>query len=170
MSEMMQCPMESRRRFLCADRPATHLKQTAAAAIAAILALFLCAAAMAAPEVTARNARIRLLPGDLPLAGYVELTNRGKQPLTLLGASSPAFKTIHMHLSQELNGRSTMITLQGIEMNPGETLHFAPGGYHLMLMQRSRPLRVHDRVPITLKFAGNQSLEVMFQVQGAGVQ
>jgi copper(I)-binding protein len=170
MPEMTQCSIESRRRFLSADMPAARPKQAAAAAIAAILALFLCAAAMAAPDVTARNARIRLLPGDLPLAGYVELTNQGKQPLTLLGASSPAFKTIHMHLSQELNGKSTMVTLEGVEMSPGQTLHFTPGGYHLMLMQRLQPLRVDDQVPITLKFSGNQSLEVMFKVQGAGTQ
>lgn len=167
---MMQCSIEPKRRFLSADMDASRLYRAAAAAIAAILALFLCATAMAAPDVMARNARIRLLPGDLPLAGYFELTNQGKQPMTLLGASSPAFKTIHMHLSQELNGKSTMITLEGVEMSPGQTLHFAPGGYHLMLMQRLQPLQVDDQVPITFKFSGNESLEVMFKVQGAGAQ
>lgn len=167
---MMQCSIESKRRFLSADMSAARLKHAVAAATAAILALFLCSAAMAAPDVMAKNARIRLLPGDLPLAGYFELTNQGKQPLTLLGAYSPAFKMIHMHLSQELNGKSTMINLEGIEMSPGQTLHFTPGGYHLMLMQRLQPLQVDDQVPITLKFSGNQSLEVTFKVQGAGTQ
>lgn len=167
---MMQCSIEPKRRFLSADMPAARLNHAAAAAIAAILVLFLCATAMAAPDVMARNARIRLLPGDLPLAGYFELSNQGKQPITLLGASSPAFKTIHMHLSQELNGKSTMITLEGVEMSPGQTLHFAPGGYHLMLMQRLQPLQVDDQVPITFKFSGNQTFEVMFKVQGAGSQ
>jgi len=170
MYQMTQYPIEMKRRFFFAALPASRLKRTVAAAIAAILALFLCATAMAAPDVVAKNARIRLLPGDLPLAGYFELTNQGKQPMTLLGASSPAFKTIHMHLSQELNGKSTMITLEGVEMSPGETLHFTPGGYHLMLMQRLQPLQVEDQVPITFKFSGNQSLEVMFKVQGAGAQ
>ena len=167
---MMQRAMEPKRRFFSTPVLSARLRYAIGAGIAAILALFVCTAAMAAPEVSARNARIRLLPGDLPLAGYFELVNQGKQPLTLLGASSPAFRMVHMHLSTEQNGKSTMITIEGIEMNPGETLHFTPGGYHLMLMQRVKPLQVDDQVPITLKFSGNQSLDVMFKVQGAGTQ
>ena len=167
---MMQCSIEPKRRFFSTDVPSARQRYAIGAGIAAILALFVCTTAMAAPEVSARNARIRLLPGDLPLAGYFELVNQGKQPLTLLGASSPAFRMVHMHLSTEQNGKSTMITIEGIEMNPGETLHFSPGGYHLMLMQRVKPIQVDDQVPITLKFSGNQSLEVMFKVQGAGSQ
>ncbi len=167
---MMQCSTEPRRRFFSSDMPGSRLRYAIGAGIAAILALFVCTAATAASEVTVKNARIRLLPGDLPLAGYFDLVNEGKQPFTLLGASSPAFKMIHMHLSQEMDGKSTMITLEGIEMNPGETMRFTPGGYHLMLMQRLKPLQVDYQVPITLKFSGNQSLEVMFTVQGAGAQ
>jgi len=167
---MMQCSIEPKRRFFFTPVLSSRRKYAIGAGIAAILALFMCATAMAAPEVLAKNARIRLLPGDLPLAGYFDLVNQGKQPFTLLGASSPAFKMIHMHLSTEQNGKSTMLTIEGIEMNPGETLRFTPGGYHLMLMQRVKPLQVDDQVPITLKFSGNQSLDVMFKVQGAESQ
>jgi len=167
---MMQCLIEPKRRFFSTPVLSTRLKYTIGAGIAALFALSACTAAMAAPEVSAKNARIRLLPGDLPLAGYFDLVNQGKTPFTLLGASSPAFKTIHMHLSTEQNGKSTMLAIEGIEMNPGETLRFTPGGYHLMLMQRVKPLQVDDQVPITLKFSGNQTLDVMFKVQGAGSQ
>ena len=167
---MMQCSIEPKRRFFSTATHPSRLRYAIGAGIAAILALFVCAAIAAEPAISARNAHIRLLPADLPLAGYFELVNQGKQPLTLVGASSPAFKTIHMHLSTEQNGKSTMLMIEGIEMNPGETLHFTPGGYHLMLMQRVKPLLVDDQVPITLKFSGNQSLEVMFKVQGAGTQ
>lgn len=167
---MMQCLIEPRRRFFSTNTLRSRLRHAIGAGIAAILALFVCTAATAAPEVTVKNARIRLLPGDLPLAGYFDLVNEGKQPFTLLGASSPAFNMIHMHLSTEQNGKSTMLKIEGIEMNPGETLRFTPGSYHLMLMQRVKPLQVDDQVPITLKFSGNQSLEVMFKVQGAESQ
>lgn len=167
---MTQCSIEPEWRFVSTDILSSRLRYAIGAGIAAILALFVCTTATAAPEVTVKNARIRLLPGDLPLAGYFDLANQGKQPFTLLGASSPAFKMIHMHLSTEQNGKSTMLMIEGIEMNPGETLRFTPGSYHLMLMQRVKPLQVDDQVPITLKFSGNQSLDVMFKVQGAGSQ
>jgi len=161
---------QSRRQFLSIPVLPSNPGHLVRAGIAAILALFVCTVATAAPSVSAANARIRLLPADLPLAGYFDLVNQGKQPLTLVGASSPAFKMIHMHLSTEQNGKSTMLLIEGIEMNPGETLHFTPGSYHLMLMQPVKPLQIDDQVPITLKFSGNQSLEVMFKVQGAGTQ
>jgi periplasmic copper chaperone A len=136
----------------------------------ALAALLSWSAAFAAPDVVVTNARIRLLPGDLPLAGYFDLVNQGKQPLTLIAASSPAFKMVHMHLSMEHAGKSTMIKIEGIELNPGETLNFAPGGYHLMLMDRTQLLRVGDKVPMTLQFSGQQSLPVMFEVKGAGTK
>lgn len=146
-----------------------HIRAVSAAGIAIVMMLTW-SVAMAALSVAVDNARIRLLPGDLPLAGYFDLVNRGKQPTTLIAATSPSFKRIHIHLSREENGKSTMINIEGIEMNPGETLHFSPGGYHLMLMQRVQPLRVGDKVPITLRFSDNQSLEIMFEVRGAETQ
>lgn len=149
--------------------PRCHMRAINAAGIA-IVTMLAWSVAMATPSVMVTNARIRLLPGDLPLAGYFDLVNRGKQPLTLTAATSPSFKMIHMHLSMEQNGKSTMINIEGIEMNPGETLRFAPGGYHLMLMQRVQPLRVGDKVPITLRFSDNQSLETMFEVRSAETQ
>jgi copper(I)-binding protein len=118
--------------------------------------------------VSVTNARIRLLPGDLPLAGYFDLHNDGKQTVTLTGASSPAFHMVHLHLSEEKNGTSTMVMVEGIEIKSGATLHVAPGGYHLMLMQRTRPLHAGDRVPITLKFRDGQTTRTMFDVREAG--
>jgi periplasmic copper chaperone A len=145
----------------------THRLRSAALAGAALAALLIASVAMGAPPVSVMNARIRLLPGDLPLAGYFDLVNRGNQPLTLTGASSPAFGMVHLHRSMEENGRSTMTAVEGIEIKPGATLHVAPGGYHLMLMQRVRPLRVGDNVSITLKFSAGESLPVVFVVKSA---
>ena len=138
-----------------------------AAAVAALLA---CSAAFAAPAVTVTNARIRLLPGDLPLAGYFDLVNQGKQPLTLTAASSPAFRMVHLHRSIEQDGKSMMVPAGNLEIKPGATLHFAPGGYHLMLMDRVKPLKVGDKVPMTLRFADRQTLQVTFEVKSAETQ
>jgi copper(I)-binding protein len=136
----------------------------------AFLTLFACSAAFAAPAVTVTNARIRLLPGDLPLAGYFDLANQGKRPVTLTTASSPAFKMVHLHRSIEQDGESMMVPAGNLEIKPGATLRFAPGGYHLMLMDRTKPLKVGDRVPITLRFANHRALRVMFNVKGAEMQ
>jgi periplasmic copper chaperone A len=133
----------------------------------ALAALLGCFAVMAAAPVTITHARIRLLPGDLPLAGYFDLTNGTDRPLVLTGASSPAFQMVHMHHSMESGGMSTMAPAERIEVKPGATVQFAPGGYHLMLMHRLKPLQVGQEVPLRLEFASGDSVQAMFVVEGA---
>jgi len=134
-------------------------------------ALVVSSVALAAPSghaISVSNARIRLLPGDLPLAGYCDLRNDGSQTVTLTGASSPAFEMVHLHLTEEKGGTSTMVMVKGIDIKPGATLHVAPRGYHLMLMQRIRPLHVGDRVPVTFKFNDGRTVGATFEVHEAG--
>ena len=132
----------------------------------ALGALLACFAVMAAAPVTITHARIRLLPADLPLAGYFDLANATDRPLVLTGASSPAFQMVHMHRSMESGGVSTMAPAERIEVKPGATVHFAPGGYHLMLMNRLKPLQVGQEVPIRLEFASGDSVQALFVVEG----
>ena len=62
--------------------------------------------AQAAIEVG--DARIRILPGDLPAAGYFTLTNDSPTSVTLEGAESPAFASVMMHQSVQRDGTSSM--------------------------------------------------------------
>jgi copper(I)-binding protein len=124
--------------------------------------------ALAQPTANVQDARIRLLPGDLPLAGYFTLHNSGKQTLSLVSASSPAFAMAHLHRSMEQNGMSKMVPVAQLDIAPGASLQFAPGGYHLMLMHRQRTLQVGDQVPVVLRFADGSTLSVAFKVQPAG--
>lgn len=118
-------------------------------------------------EVRIENARIRLLPGNLPLAGYFDITNTGQRPVVLEGASSPAFHHVMMHRSVRRNGQSEMHHVDSLQIAPGQSLHFEPEGLHLMLMHRTRNLAVGDQVPITLMFEGDRTQEVVFTVRGA---
>lgn len=123
----------------------------------------------AANPARVEHARIRWLPGDLPLAGYFDLTNTGRQPLTFTGASSEAFGSVMMHRTVHKGGETEMTAVQDLTVRPGQTLHFSPDGYHLMLMARSRPLATGDAVPIHLMFGGGRSMDVMFTVGGANM-
>ncbi|MHB1174405.1 MAG: copper chaperone PCu(A)C [Sulfuriferula sp.] len=138
--------------------------------MAVIITLLTCSLAFAAPQINVSNARIRLLPGNLPLAGYFDLMNRGDEDLVLVGATSAAFKMVHMHRSMEHDGISSMAPVGRLEIKRGVTVHFSPGGYHLMLMQAVAPLKVGEKVPVALQFAGGQTQQVMFTVNGAGTE
>lgn len=133
---------------------------------AAVLALGLAASARAAAPPGASDAWIRWLPGNLPLAGYVTLTNSSSKALTLVSASSPAFKRIEFHHSVEKNGMSTMQPVDSVTIPAHGKFEFAPGGYHLMLW-RKHSIQAGDRVAVTLHFSGGAALRVEFTVRGA---
>ena len=58
-----------------------------------------------------------------------------------------------------------MVHAAQIELKPSASLIFAPGGYHLMLMNPKRTLRAGDPVVINLQFRGGPDLPVAFQVR-----
>jgi len=118
-------------------------------------------------NVTVSNARVRLLPGDLPLAGYFVLGNQSSHPITLRGASCPEFAMVMMHRSVRENGMDRMVGVKSLKVAPGKAVRFAPGGYHLMLMHRRHSMHKGDMVPITLHFADGSERRVEFRVVGA---
>jgi copper(I)-binding protein len=118
------------------------------------------------PEVSVSDARMRWLPGDLPMAGYFVVTSHAPGPVRLLGAASPAFGNVMMHRSLEESGVTRMVHVDGVDLAPGQSVAFAPGSYHLMLMGRTQELHAGEEVPVTLRFNDDQTLVVNFRVTG----
>lgn len=127
------------------------------------LLLFMVSAAAMAAGLEVRDARMRLLPGDLPAAGYFSLVNVSSETMVLVGAESPAFKRVTMHQSMQENGMAGMKHVPQLTLAPGGRVDFAPGGYHLMLMKRQRPLAVGEEVTVTFLFEDGRRLPVAFQ-------
>jgi copper(I)-binding protein len=136
------------------------------------IALALCAGIAMAnmSSISVHNPRIRLLPGDLPLAGYFDLHNGGKKTVTLTGASCPDFGKVMMHHSISRNGQETMVMVMKRDVAPGKSIHFAPGGYHLMMMKRKHEIKVGQELPVTLHFRDGHTMRVNFRVGGATIQ
>ncbi len=100
--------------------------------------------------------------------GFLTVTNTGRTPDRLLGASSPRFRAITPHSMSMSGGVMRMRDLpNGFVIAPGATLTLAPGGDHLMLEGPKAPLKVGDHVPATLRFERAGTLKVYFKVQDA---
>src|SRR5690348_11961156 len=78
------------------------------------------------------NAWFRALPAHLPAGGYFDLLNTGKSVSTLTGADSPDCGMLMLHKSEQKDGMDTMSDVASVDIPPGQTVKFAPGGYHLM--------------------------------------
>jgi periplasmic copper chaperone A len=116
--------------------------------------------------VSARDAWIRETPpGMTMMAGYMALQNNTSRSQVLVAASSPGFATVMMHRTIVKDGMARMVHASQIELTPNASLIFAPGGYHLMLMNPKRTLRAGDPVVINLEFRGGLVLPVAFEVR-----
>ena len=131
-----------------------------------ILALTSIAAATGEADVSVRDAWVREAPpGAAMMAGYMVLQNKTSRPQVLVAASSSSFETVMIHRTIAKEGMTGMEHAPQIELLPKASLLFAPGGYHLMLLNPKRTLHAGDRVDITLEFRGGLVLPVAYEVR-----
>jgi hypothetical protein len=131
-----------------------------------ILALTSIAAATGEAGISVRDAWVRETPPGVDMmAGYMVLQNNTSRSQVLVAASSSGFETVMIHRTIVKDGLAGMVHASQTELAPNASLIFAPGGYHLMLMNPKRTLRAGDRVDITLKFRGGLVLPVAYEVR-----
>ena len=109
---------------------------------------------------------LRVVTVNRPAAGYFSLKNIGKVTRTLVGVASPACKNAMLHQSKMENSMMKMVHIKEIEIPAGETLSFAPGGYHIMCMHPAIDIKTKATVPVTLKFKNGDAVMSKFKVKG----
>lgn len=87
-----------------------------------------------------------------------------------MSASTPRAERAEVHTHVNDNGVMRMRKVEGgVAVAPGQTVKFAPGSYHIMLLGLKQPLKAGDRFPLTLSFEKAGQVEVQVVVQdGAG--
>jgi uncharacterized protein YcnI len=108
-------------------------------------------------------------PGAKVGGGYLKVTNTGSQPDRLVGGSLPQASRVEMH-SMSLDGTvMRMAPIEGgLEIKPGETVEFKPGGYHLMFMDLKEPLTAGQTLKGTLVFEKAGAVAVEYPVRPLG--
>jgi hypothetical protein len=136
------------------------------------------ALALAAPAARAHGSRVGDIVVDHPYAvpmpagarngaAYLRsLSNRGRQPDRLLGASTPRARRVELQRSTRDGDVLRMRAIDAIELPPGAELRLRHGGeLHLMLVDVNPPLRDGQRFALRLRFerAGEIALNVWVQ-------
>jgi periplasmic copper chaperone A len=147
-----------------ARRPA---RSSAGAALA--LAALVCAACRPAsnqPTVTGAWSPAPP-PGADVAAVYMSVVSGSAD--TLVGAQSGIAADVQMHSSSEEGGVMKMRPLQAVELSPGKTFRFQPGGAHFMLVGLHVRPTAGSRFPLQLHFrnAGDVTVEVTVTGPGA---
>jgi copper(I)-binding protein len=114
----------------------------------------------------------RATPGGARIAGgYLTVANKGSAADRLIGGSGDVAARIEVHEMSMKDGVMTMRALdKGLTIEPGKSVKFSPGGYHLMMFDLKSPLKQGDKVPVTLEFEKAGKVTVTLDVQGVGAQ
>jgi copper(I)-binding protein len=101
-----------------------------------------------------------------PGAVHFELTNGGKDPVTLVSAYVEGASSAEIH---ETAG-GTMKKRDTIEIKPGETLSFAKGGLHVMAFELTEGLTDGGTTELTLTFSDGDKLSAPIAIASGAQQ
>lgn len=116
-------------------------------------------------ELTVAGGRLVLpaVSGN-PGAAYFTLANGTKDPASLAAVSVAGATKAEMH--ETSGGSMTPITV--LNLGPGATVAFEPGGKHVMLFGISKSLKAGDTAKVTLNFSGGKEAVGDLKVEAAG--
>jgi copper(I)-binding protein len=147
------------------------------AALGVAVAVATCAAPAFAHSVTVGSLSLtdlwtRATPPKAPTAaGYLTITNTGKEADRLISAISPAAEKGELHIMQVKDGVMTMHPVDGgIAIPAGGSVTLAPGGFHLMFTTMKDTLKEGDKLPVTLTFAKAGGVETFLHVLAVGAK
>ncbi len=111
------------------------------------VSIALCSNVFAA--VTATDAWVRgTVPAQKTTGAF--LTLESSEDAKLISVSTPAAKTVEIHESQQMSGMMHMHAVDAVPLPAGKRVELKPGGFHVMLVDLSKPLGEGDSVPLTL--------------------
>jgi copper(I)-binding protein len=129
----------------------------------AILAVFFCWACgtESGPPVAVSEVRVLApVPGSTAGVAYFAVSNNDKEKITINGVRSPQFERIEIHETGiDDQGVSRMRRLQGVDVAAGETVRFAEGGKHLMLIGARPDTRAGS--PVSLEIEHSKGIVIV---------
>ncbi len=126
----------------------------------------LCACGGQTPPIEGANAWSPAAPPTATtLAVYADIT--AHQADTLLGISTPAATMAQLHATSEEGGMMRMREVPQLVLSQNETVHLAPGGMHVMLMDVRAVPQAGEHIALVLHFAKAGDVSVDAQVRAA---
>ena len=121
-------------------------------------------------EVIVTDATVRLLPPGVPnTAAYFSIQNSSDTTQILIGASADFATKAEIHNHIMVNDMMRMEQQSEVVINPGQSVHFAPGGLHIMLFGLKQPLSEGESVAISLQTKDGESIIISAKVAGPSV-
>jgi copper(I)-binding protein len=122
-----------------------------------------------APGIVLSDARVQLpVVSGRPGAAYFTLTQASGPPRKLVAVAVAMAGRTEMHETAKDGAMSTMKPVGEVPIASGETVRFAPGGYHVMLFDLDPRLRFEKTARLTLTFDNGDKAAVAAPVTTVG--
>ena len=102
--------------------------------------------------------------------GYMTIKNNGTTPDRLIGGSVEVADRFQLHAMTMKDGIAKMRDLSGIDIKPGQTIEFKPGGSHAMFVNLKHPLSKSEHIKGTLIFEQAGTVQIEYTVEAIGAQ
>lgn len=110
-------------------------------------------------DLKIENATVRLLPPGIPnTAAYFMLKNNGDEPVSIVSASSSVARKVELHAHVMQDEVMSMIKQDEVSIEAGQSVHFQPGGLHLMMFGLQRPLKKDETINIQIMTSEGEKL------------
>lgn len=114
-----------------------------------------------AVDIQAKDAYVRAVPPVSEVtAAFMQLHNHSQVDRKLIAASSPASRIVELHTHTAVDGVMQMRQVEHILLPAGGYADLKPGGLHLMLIGLKQPLKVDERVQISLSLDDGSIIEL----------
>lgn len=102
--------------------------------------------------------------------GYMTIKNNGAAPDRLIGGSIDVAGGFQLHSMVMENGVAKMRELKAVEIKPGQTIEFKPGGSHVMFVKLIHALNKGEPIKGMLVFEQAGTVQIEYNVEGIGAQ
>ncbi len=121
-------------------------------------------AAPASAQVVVKDAWVRgTVPGQRATGAFMQIQSAGDA--SLVAVATPAAKAAEIHTMIHEGGMMKMRPVDSLALPAGKTVELKPGGYHVMLLDLTGPLKDGDSVPVVLTFADSSGRRTTQQVE-----
>lgn len=104
-------------------------------------------------------------------AGYLTITNTGREPDRLVGGNALVSGLFEIHEMAMIDNVMRMRALpKGLEIKPGETIALRPGSFHIMFMDLKQPLKEGQPIKGTLVFEKAGTVAIEYRVESLGAK
>lgn len=108
-------------------------------------------------------------PGVSKGVAYMNISNNGETPVTMIGAETTKAGDVTLHRSKVDGDLVTMEYVEGgLTIPAGETVSLEPRGYHLMLEDLDRGLVRNESVAMTVFFEEAEAVSIKLQIKSMG--